>query len=110
MNEVDDVGQTNAVARKVQLEEFDSEPVAGRPILQNDLSLIGQIKVRVEVVAGESDMTIAQLFALKNGEVIQLDTERNAPMVVRMDGKAIAEGHLVLVDGNLGLRISSINR
>jgi flagellar motor switch protein FliN len=46
---------------------------------------------------------------LSASDVIELDSEIDAPVDVRLDGKVIARGTLVAIGDNFGVRITEIS-
>lgn len=95
-------------AQIVSLRELPAGEASGPRLLDGNLSLISGVKVRVEVMVGNAELTVADLFALQKGSVVSLDQLHHAPLTVRLDGKTIAHGTLVVVGDNFGIRISEI--
>lgn len=95
-------------AQIVNLQEFPVHDPSGPRLLEGNLSIISGVKVKVEVVVGGAEMTVGELFALKSGSVVGLDQLRDAPLSVRLDGRTIAQGTLVVVGDNFGIRISEV--
>lgn len=73
---------------------------------QNDW--IKDVKVDLTVVVGRATTTVERLFAIKVGEVLELDTAIDGPVELRLDGRLIAKGHLMAVGSRFGIRISEI--
>ena len=48
------------------------------------------------------------MLELGSGAVIELDRAVDDPVELLLDGKVIARGEAVIVDGNYGLRITEI--
>jgi flagellar motor switch protein FliN/FliY len=95
-------------AQIVTLREPSSIETSGPRLLDGNLGLISGVKVRVEVVVGSAELSISELFALQQGSVVPLEQLHNTPLTVRLDGKPIAHGALVVVGDNFGVRISEI--
>ncbi|MDO9215785.1 MAG: FliM/FliN family flagellar motor C-terminal domain-containing protein, partial [Lacisediminimonas sp.] len=74
----------------------------------NGLGLVGNVRVRVRAVIGEAELSIAELFALKQGASLKLDVAANAPIDLYLEDRLIARGALVVVDDNFGLQITQI--
>src|SRR5436190_17584346 len=92
----------------VRLQQITEGGGQGPRIFEGNLSLIQGVKVKLEVVVGQTELTVGELFDLKNHSVVKLDVATHAPVDVRLDGKTIARGHLVVVDDNLGVCIEDI--
>lgn len=69
------------------------------------LDAVQNVKVRVSVVAGEATLTLGELMAIRDGQVVKLDNLVDAPFDVCLEGKVVARGELVAVDDNFGIRI-----
>jgi flagellar motor switch protein FliN/FliY len=94
-------------AQVVSLRELSGNG-SGAGLLDGNLGLISGVKVRVEVVVGSAELSIAQLFELKKDSVMPLEQLHNAPLAVRLEGKTIALGTLVVVGDNFGVHITEI--
>ncbi|MBC7205580.1 MAG: FliM/FliN family flagellar motor switch protein [Methyloversatilis sp.] len=96
-------------AQIVALRELQATGAAGgNRLVQPGLSLVSGVKVKVEVLVGEAEMTIQELFDLRGDSVVVLDRLHDAPVSVRLDGKTIATGALVVVGDHFGVRIGDI--
>lgn len=80
----------------------------GEPMVRRDLALLDHVSVKLEVVLGQATLTVKDLFALAQGDTLDLDTELDAPVQLQLDGKTIGRGHLVAVGDRFGLRITEI--
>jgi len=56
------------------------------------------IKVRVQVMLGETRLSVSQLTNLKKGEFIQLDTKIGEPVNILANGSLIARGEIAVED------------
>lgn len=80
----------------------------GEAVVKRDLAMLGHVSVHLEVVLGTTTTTVEELFALKAGNALTLDTELDAPVALQLNGKTIARGHLVAVDDHFGIKIVEI--
>ncbi|MCH2172734.1 FliM/FliN family flagellar motor switch protein [Myxococcota bacterium] len=80
----------------------------GEELFGRNLELIRGVKVRLSVVMGECEMSVGELFDLKDGSVVKLDRDVDAPVDVLLDGKVVGRGTLVAVDDNFGVRITEV--
>lgn len=94
-------------AQIVKLRELSGQG-SGPGLLDGNLSLISGVKVRVEVLVGSAEISVAELFGLQKDSVLTLEQLHNAPLTVRLDDKTIALGTLVVVGDNFGVRITEI--
>lgn len=96
------------VVAPIQLEETAYEPVAGDPLIKRNLSMLGHVNVRLDVVLGAAEMNVEKLFSLAKGDSVTLDTLLDAPVTLQLDGKPIARGQLMAVGDSFGLKITEI--
>jgi flagellar motor switch protein FliN/FliY len=71
-----------------------------------DLLLDVQLQVTVEL--GRARMKIAEILALRNGSVIELDRLAGEPTDILINGTLIARGEVVVVDEKFGVRIIEV--
>lgn len=86
----------------------DSDGASGPAVVKRDLAILGHVPVHLEVVLGRATTTVEELFALKSGGSLKLDTELDAPVALQLNGKTIAKGHLVALDDHFGFKIVEI--
>lgn len=67
-----------------------------------------EVKVPVQVVLGETDLTMEEMAGLGTGSIIELRSLAGEPVELRAAGEKIAEGEVVVIDENFGIRITSI--
>lgn len=84
------------------------EPTASQPLIKRNLSLLGHVNVKLDVVVGQTELTVDRLFALAQGDVVTLDAGLDEPVKIRLDGKTIALGHLMAVGDQFGVKITEI--
>ncbi len=99
---------TDITVAPIDLEAVDSKPGSGEPLLARDLSMLGHVKVRVDVRLGSAEINIHRLFSLTKGDAIELDTSLDSPVSLMLDGKTIAKGQLVAAGDFFGLKITDI--
>lgn len=71
-------------------------------------SVLDELPVTVEAVLGSAQITVSQLRALGEGDSLTLDHALGDPVVLRLNGVAIAFGELVAVGENFGVRIQKM--
>lgn len=99
--------QKHAQVTRVDLPEHHNEPVEetdARPMLD----LLDDVKVSVEIRLGRSTLTIKALMALQAGAVVELDRSIGEPVDVLLNGKPIARGEIVAIDGQFGVRVLDV--
>ena len=66
------------------------------------------IPVDIEVVVGKAQKTLRELLGMGIGSVIELDREVKDFVDIKVNGKLIAKGELVVVDGKIGVKIKEV--
>jgi flagellar motor switch protein FliN len=75
---------------------------------RNNLDLLLDVNLAVTLRFGERQMTLRDILQLRSGSVIELDRQTDEPVDLLLDGRIIARGEVVVVDGNYGLRVAEI--
>jgi flagellar motor switch protein FliN len=81
---------------------------AESPISTNNLKLVMDVELNVSLRFGQRQMPLRDVLELGSGSVIELDRMVDDPVELYLDGKLIARGEAVVVDGNYGLRVTEI--
>ncbi|MCK4974250.1 MAG: flagellar motor switch protein FliY [Sulfurimonas sp.] len=74
----------------------------------SNISLIMDVKLPVKVRIGKKKMLLKDVLNMDIGSVIELNQLANDPLEILVDNHVIAEGEVVIVDGNFGVQITSI--
>jgi flagellar motor switch protein FliN/FliY len=74
----------------------------------NNISLILDVKLPVRVRIGKKRMLLKDVLNMDIGSVIELNQLANDPLEILVDNHVIAQGEVVIVDGNFGVQITSI--
>jgi flagellar motor switch protein FliN len=77
-------------------------------ISSNNLKLVMDVELNVLLRFGQRQMPLRDVLELGSGSVIELDRMVDDPVELYLDGKLIARGEAVVVDGNYGLRVTEI--
>lgn len=73
-----------------------------------NLDLFMDIELDVTLRFGGRRMLLREILDLSPGSVVELDREVQSPVDLLLDGKLIARGEVVVVDGNYGLRVAEV--
>ena len=79
----------------------------GAPILQ-DWNPLHQIKATLQVCVGEATLSVGELLAAKEHQVLRLDRGVDQPVDLTIEGKVVARGQVVAVDGHFAVRITEL--
>ena len=102
--------------------EMLSEPVTVQPVefmsFENDekvygpenknLEMLLDIKLELTVELGRCELPIKKILELTRGSIIELDKIAGEPVSLFANGKHVANGEVVVIEDNFGLRITSI--
>jgi flagellar motor switch protein FliN/FliY len=107
-NLVNEPGQDATEVSPVELPGLSELPAEGPPLFGGRLDLVGGLKVQLRALVGEGEISVAELFGLKDGSVVPLACEVNPLVELQLDNRTIARGELVVVDNMLGVRITEL--
>ena len=65
------------------------------------------VRISLDIELGQVDFTLVQLSEIREGTVLETELDLSAPLTVKMDGRPIGTGELVLIGEALGLHIIS---
>src|SRR5690606_30892453 len=75
---------------------------------QADIDMIMDIPVQLTVELGRTRLTIRNILQLGQGSVVELDGLAGEPMDIFVNGYLIAQGEVVVVDEQYGIRVTDI--
>jgi flagellar motor switch protein FliN/FliY len=81
----------------------DPGPIAMRP-----LETLSSVELPVTVELGRTRLLMKELLSLRPGSVVELDRHVGAPVDVFVNSTLLAHGEVVVVDDELGVRITAI--
>ena len=67
-----------------------------------------EVKVPVQAVLGETELTVEEMTRIGEGTIIELQSLAGEPVELKAAGETIAKGEVVVIDENFGIRITSI--
>lgn len=82
--------------------------VMAAPVDQGNLDLLLDIELPLMVRMGQTEMQLGELLKLTPGSILELNRAADAPVELLVNGKQIAKGEVVVVDGNFAFRITEI--
>ena len=91
--------------RMAQFAELTPAPT-GQPGYNIDLLLGVNLQVAVEI--GRTTLAIRDVLALTQGSIVELDKLAGEKVDVLINGRPIAQGEVVVVDENFGVRITDV--
>ena len=101
---------TQITAKSVELQDISAGSEGTRPLLPGNLDLLQGLKVGLSVSLGNAQVTVAELFALKEDALLKLDVGTNDPVEIYLDAKLVGRGELVVVGDHFGVRITEFGK
>lgn len=90
-------------------------PAAANPVSKADpkpehkmANVTADVPVQLVAVMGKKTMTIREIISMNKGQVVELNRFPNEAIDLVANGKLMAKGELVEIDGKLGVRIIKI--
>jgi flagellar motor switch protein FliN/FliY len=75
-----------------------------------NLDLVMNIELGVSLRFGTRQLLLKDILDLTAGSVVELDQHVKDPVDLLLDGRLIARGEVVVIDGNYGLRVTEVAR
>ena len=102
--EPDPVPESNEAVSDIQFPVFD-DVVQGQEL---PLDVFSNIPVNMSAELGRTEISLKEVYELTEGSIIELDRMVGEPLDLVVNGQIIAQGEVVAIDNNYGLRITSV--
>ncbi|THE14478.1 flagellar motor switch phosphatase FliY [Bacillus timonensis] len=103
------LGGTHAKHPEIQPAVFSEfESVHLQEAESRNLNMLLDIPLQVTVELGRTKRSIKEILELSTGSIIELDKLAGEPVDVLVNGKLIAQGEVVVIEENFGVRITDI--
>lgn len=89
------------------IDNLDQEVTTNQPFKESS-SLVDDMPIQLVAVLAKKTMTLKELIKIKQGEVIAMNKLPNEQVDLVANGKLVAKGQMVLIDGKLGIQIKQI--
>ncbi len=100
--------ETAAVQAEAPAAAAPSPSAAFEGDADSNINLIMDVKLPVRVRIGQKKMLLRDVLSMDIGSVIELNQLANDPLDILVDNHVIAQGEVVIVDGNFGVQITTI--
>jgi flagellar motor switch protein FliN/FliY len=88
---------------------LQAAPMATGPAVDpGNLDLLLDIELQLVVRMGQTEMQMGELLKLTPGSILEMNRSADAPVELLVNGKLIAKGEVVVVEGNFAFRITEI--
>lgn len=105
-------GESLPVAQPLALTELHAAGGSGSraPLHTETLptSPLARVKAQLTVCVGTTMLTVGELMAVQEQQVLRLDSKVAQPVDLLLEGKVVARGQLVAVDEHFGVRITEL--
>jgi flagellar motor switch protein FliN/FliY len=78
------------------------------PDIQEKLKKFLDLPLLIEVVVGSTTLTLGEILNLGPGSVVELDNLVEEPVYIKVNGKLVARGEIVVVEDKFGVKIMDI--
>ena len=97
-----------ALLPRVQPEPPAQRSTASSPPPSSSYRRLMDVGLDVKIRFGTRRMLVRDVWGLSAGVVVELDNHLHSPVDLLLDGRLIAQGEVVVVDGKYGLRITDV--
>jgi len=80
----------------------------GQETVRPTIDMLMDVSLQLSVVLGQTRLSVRQVLDLQKGSVIELDRMAGDAVDVYVNDRLIAQGEVVVVDDNFGVRISRL--
>ncbi|SEN58526.1 flagellar motor switch protein FliN/FliY [Amphibacillus marinus] len=103
------IGQPTRQDTTVQTAKFSEfEEVKLPQVEKQNLNMLLDIPLQVTVELGRTKRAVKDILEFSSGSIIELDKLAGEPVDILVNNKLIAEGEVVVIDENFGVRVTDI--
>jgi len=103
LNDEELLGEKPAEEPELDISEEDAK------FLQDEaVEMTADVPVRLVAVLGKKTLSFQELLKMKLGQVINLERPANEIVDLVANGKVVARGELVEIDGQLGVKVIKV--
>ena len=88
------------------------ETLPSKPDNKNEsggnLDVVMNVELPVSIRFGETEMTLDEIIKLGVGSVIELNSSVDEPVDLVVNGRTLARGEVISVDGFYGVRVTEV--
>ena len=99
----------NTNVQPIEFSVAEAEPT-GKPLVQHDLALIENLSVQLDTQIGAASMSVKELYALRQGDIVSLNTAINDDINLLLNGNVVARGKLVAADGHFAIEVTTLSQ
>ena len=72
------------------------------------LDLLLDMEIPIQVRFGKTEMLLREVLALEDGSVVEFHRPPEEPADIMVNGRVVARGTVVAIQGNYGVRITEV--
>ncbi len=69
---------------------------------------LGDLDIDITIELGRAELTIEDVLKLREGAVVSLDKLAGDPVDIVANGRLVARGELIVIQGKFGVRLSEV--
>ena len=93
------------VIQKPRFGELQNKPTKEK---LNNMDLIMDVPLEFSVMLGKTKKTVREVLSLNPGSIVELNKLADEPLEIYVNGKLLAQGEVVVINENFGIRITNI--
>ena len=103
-------GGMQAPAQNINVQSVQYPPLSGGGMdsEQGNISLLMDVNMEMTVELGRTKKPIREILSMGEGTIIELDKLAGEPVDILVNHKLIANGEVVVIDENFGVRVTKI--
>lgn len=94
--------------RPVEFDEFNHKLSSTSDVETRNLDILKDVELDISVELGRKSVPLGDILHYVRGSVIELDKLAGEPVEIYANGRRIAEGEVVVIDENFGVRITNL--
>ena len=71
--------------------------------------MLKDVQLAMTMRFGTRSLLLREVLDLSPGAVVELDRKIQEPVELLLDGRLVARGEVVVIDGNYGLRVTDVS-
>ncbi len=103
------IGEPTLSNASIQNAQFSSfEQIELPQVEHRNLDMLLDIPLQVTVELGRTKRAVQEILELSSGSILELDKLAGEPVDIHVNNKLIAQGEVVVIDENFGVRVTEI--
>lgn len=103
------IGEPTLANASIQNAQFSSfEQIELPQVEHRNLDMLLDIPLQVTVELGRTKRAVQEILELSSGSILELDKLAGEPVDIHVNNKLIAQGEVVVIDENFGVRVTEI--